>query len=67
MRPYGIMAKRRILRGQRFCTFLLRDDGQDVAEYAIMFTIILVLVVGTVRLFGLNAKNMFSSAASSVR
>lgn len=47
---------------------LLRDDeGQDIAEYAVMLAVILVLVVGTVRLIGSNANNVFSNAASSLQ
>jgi Flp pilus assembly pilin Flp len=42
------------------------DDGQDIAEYAVMLAAILVLVVGTVRLVGSNANNAFSSVASSL-
>jgi len=38
--------------------------GQDIAEYAVMLAVILVLVVGTVRLVGSNANNAFSSVAS---
>jgi len=43
------------------------DAGQDIAEYAVMLAVILVLVVGTVRLIGSNANNAFSSVASSLR
>ena len=43
------------------------DDGQDIAEYAVMLAVILVLVVGTIRLIGSNANNVFSSAASSIQ
>ena len=43
------------------------DDGQDIAEYAVMLAVILVLVVGTIRLVGSNANNVFSSAASSLQ
>jgi len=43
------------------------DQGQDIAEYAVMLAVILVLVVGTVRLIGSNANNAFSSAASSIQ
>jgi Flp pilus assembly pilin Flp len=43
------------------------DQGQDIAEYAVMLAVILVLVVGTVRLVGSNANNVFSSVASSVQ
>ena len=42
------------------------DSGQDIAEYAVMLAVILVLVVGTIRLIGGNANNVFSSAASSI-
>jgi Flp pilus assembly pilin Flp len=45
----------------------LRDDGQDIAEYAVMLAVILVIVVGTIRLVGSNANNVFSSVASSVQ
>ena len=43
------------------------QDGQDIAEYAVMQAVILVLVVGTIRLVGSNANNVFSSVASSVQ
>ena len=47
---------------------LLTDDrGQDIAEYAVMLAVILVLVVGTVRLVGSNANNVFSSVGSSIQ
>jgi Flp pilus assembly pilin Flp len=42
------------------------EQGQDIAEYAVMPAVILVLVVGTIRLIGGNANNVFSAAASSV-
>jgi Flp pilus assembly pilin Flp len=43
------------------------DTGQDIAEYAVMLAVILVIVVGTIRLVGTNANNVFSSVASSVQ
>lgn len=43
------------------------DQGQDIAEYAVMLAVILVLVVGTVRLIGSNANNAFSNVASSIQ
>jgi Flp pilus assembly pilin Flp len=47
---------------------LLRDEkGQDIAEYAVMLAVILVIVVGTIRLIGSNANNVFSSVASSIQ
>jgi Flp pilus assembly pilin Flp len=43
------------------------ESGQDIAEYAVMLAVILVLVVGTIRLVGTNANNAFSSVASSIQ
>jgi len=43
-----------------------QEEGQDIAEYAVMLAVILVLVVGTIRLIGGNANNVFSATASSV-
>ncbi len=43
------------------------EQGQDIAEYAVMLAVILVIVVGTIRLIGSNANNVFSSVASSVK
>jgi Flp pilus assembly pilin Flp len=42
------------------------EDGQDIAEYAVMLAVILVLVVGTIRLIGTNANTAFSNVASSI-
>jgi Flp pilus assembly pilin Flp len=47
--------------------FWIEDEGQDIAEYAVMLAVILVLVVGTIRLVGSNANNAFSSVASSLQ
>ena len=43
------------------------EQGQDIAEYAVMLAVILVLVVGTIRLIGTNANNAFSSVASAIQ
>lgn len=43
-----------------------KEDGQDIAEYAVMLAVILVIVVGTVRLIGSNANTVFSSVASAI-
>ena len=48
-------------------SFWAQDEGQDIAEYAVMLAVILVLVVGTVRLIGSNANNVFSNVASSIQ
>jgi len=51
----------------RFLHQLWSDErGQDVAEYAVMLAVVLVIVVGTIRLIGANANNVFSSVASSI-
>jgi len=42
------------------------DEAQDIAEYAVMLAVILVLVVGTIRLIGGSSNNVFSSVASSI-
>jgi len=44
----------------------VEEQGQDIAEYAVMLAVILVLVVGTIRLIGGNANNVFSSTASAI-
>jgi Flp pilus assembly pilin Flp len=42
------------------------ERGQDVAEYAVMLAVVLVIVVGTIRLIGANANNVFSQVSSSI-
>jgi Flp pilus assembly pilin Flp len=53
--------KRRVLSLWR------NEQGQDIAEYAVMLAVILVIVVGTIRLIGSNSNNVFSSVASSIK
>jgi Flp pilus assembly pilin Flp len=43
-----------------------QEEAQDIAEYAVMLAVILVIVVGTLRLVGSNSNNVFSSVASSI-
>ena len=43
------------------------DEGQDIAEYAVMLDVILIIVIGTLRLIGGNANNAFSSVANSLQ
>jgi Flp pilus assembly pilin Flp len=53
---------------KRFLQQLWSDErGQDIAEYAVMLAVILVIVVGTIRLIGSNSNNVFSSVASSIQ
>ena len=42
------------------------DSGQDIAEYAVMLAVILVIVVGTIRLIGSQSNNVFSETASAI-
>ncbi|MGA9643099.1 MAG: hypothetical protein WBQ72_17005 [Terriglobales bacterium] len=44
-----------------------QEEGQDIAEYAVMLAVILVIVIGTVRLIGTNANTVFSNVASSIQ
>ncbi len=47
---------------------LWKDEaGQDIAEYAVMLAVILVIVVGTIRLIGSNANTVFSNVASAIQ
>lgn len=43
------------------------EQGQDIAEYAVMVAVILIVVVGTIRLIGSNSNTVFSNVASSVQ
>ena len=54
-----------LLRNPR--TFWSSEEGQDVAEYAVMLAVVLIIIIGTIRLIGGNANNVFSSVASSVQ
>ena len=46
---------------------LSRDEGQDIAEYAIMLAVILAITVATLRLIGASANTVFSSVGSSIQ
>ena len=43
------------------------EEGQDIAEYAVMVAVILIVVVGTIRLIGSNSNTVFSNVASSIQ
>jgi len=67
----GAKVEKSWARERRLTKLLLRrllteDGGQDIAEYAVVLAVILVLVIGAVRLAGSNANNAFSSVASAV-
>jgi Flp pilus assembly pilin Flp len=48
-------------------SLVLNDEGQDIAEYAVMVAAILIIVIGTIRLIGSNSNTVFSNVASSVQ
>jgi Flp pilus assembly pilin Flp len=50
-----------------FRNLWLDEQGQDIAEYSVMLAVILVIVVGTVRLIGSNASNVFSQVGSAIQ
>ena len=43
------------------------EEGQDIAEYSVMLAVILVIVVGTVKMIGSNANNVFSQVGSAIQ
>ena len=49
------------------CNLYTSDEGQDIAEYAVMVAAILIIVIGTIRLIGSSSNTVFSNAASSVQ
>jgi Flp pilus assembly pilin Flp len=46
---------------------LRSEDGQDIAEYAIMLTVILVVLMGAIHLIEANASNVFSQVSSAIQ
>src|SRR5258708_20641099 len=42
------------------------DEGKDIAEYAVMLAVTLVLLVGAIRLIGSNAHTSVSTTATSI-
>jgi Flp pilus assembly pilin Flp len=46
---------------------LRQDEGQDVAEYAVMLAVILAIAIGTIRLIGSHAGGEFASVASAIQ
>jgi Flp pilus assembly pilin Flp len=68
-KPKGQVEQEAVLMFARVKSLLSlwsEEKGQDIAEYAVMLAVILVIVVGTLRLIGGNANNVFSSVASSI-
>jgi Flp pilus assembly pilin Flp len=42
------------------------NKGQDIAEYALMLTVILLIVAATVSTIGTNAQGIFSNVANKL-
>jgi Flp pilus assembly pilin Flp len=51
---------------RQLCVLLSSEEGQDIAEYAVMVAVILLIVVGTLRIIGSNSNTVFSSVASAI-
>jgi Flp pilus assembly pilin Flp len=65
------VAKVVLRRGEQNVSEIFRniwsnDEGQDIAEYAVMLAVILVISIGTIKLIGSNANNIFSGVASQL-
>ena len=63
---YTILGKDNLLMLELLRCCWSDDKGQDIAEYAVMLAVILVIVVGTIRLVGSQANNVFSETASAI-
>ena len=59
---FGLQQEEHVLR-----RLWLDEQGQDIAEYAVMLSVILAIVVGTIRLIGSNANNVFSMVGSTIQ
>jgi Flp pilus assembly pilin Flp len=59
--PYWRMKVKQLLQA-----VWTNDKAEDIAEYAVMLAVILVIVVGTIRLIGSQANNVFSQTASAI-
>jgi Flp pilus assembly pilin Flp len=58
---------RSVLHNRQLGWLWTEESGQDVAEYSVMLAVVLVIVVGTIRLIGSNAGNIFSQVGSSIQ
>jgi Flp pilus assembly pilin Flp len=50
-----------------FRSLVFDDNGQDIAEYAVLVAAILIIVIGTIRLVGSNSNTVFSNVASTIQ
>ena len=44
-----------------------QEEGQDVAEYAVMLAVILTIAIGTIKLIGANASNVMADVGSAIQ
>jgi len=65
--PILSMSRRRMGMSDLLRALWRGEEGQDIAEYAVMLAVILVIVIGTVRLIGTNANTVFSEVASTIQ
>jgi Flp pilus assembly pilin Flp len=47
-------------------TMWTNDEAQDIAEYALMLAVILVLVIAVVQSIGTNAATIFTSVSNAL-
>ena len=63
----GVLASFEVIMQHLLSKLWHDDQGQDIAEYAVMLAVILLLVVGTIKLIGTNASSTFSSVANTMQ
>jgi Flp pilus assembly pilin Flp len=54
------------MTNRSLCALWTDDGGQDVAEYALMLTLILVLVIATIQSIGTNADAIFNKTSAAL-
>ena len=50
----------------RLWSWLCREEGQDLTEYALLIGLIVILAVGAITLMGENISEILSSIASTL-
>jgi pilus assembly protein Flp/PilA len=50
----------------RMRAFLVRDDGQDLLEYALLVALIALVAVGAITAAGKNVNTIFSDIAAAL-
>jgi len=64
---WAIVSEKQVITISHLLDRIGRDEGQDVAEYAIMLAVVLVIIIGVVRMVGANAGTVFSEVASTIQ